>query len=495
MPITSSNIAGLEKLFGTSKSESGERVSVDTVFGLPAFREGVRQVSTAIGKTDCWCYQQSIKNGRSIDNKHATHRLLSHKANEWQTSFMWRSTLVANAMWDGNGYSVISRGDNFEPTGLINLDSRDVYQFWLHDGFNILETWYSVSSNGKEILVPAADMIHVRNLALHTGQEGLGIIDTCKMVLGKAISQHRMASTIFKEGIHSTLYLTVPNWLTEDQKKDLKEAMDQRKGAGNAGKIITLFGGATIGSLPSSAEDMQLVEAIHASLNDVALIVGVPVSMLGGATSSVYGSVQQDALSYLQNTLDAWMTNIETELSAKLLADPDSHFIEFDRTSMFANNPDYRKTIIEEWKNKAITWEEMRTRLNESTSEPEPVEPEPMVIAAPEPQAAPEQAPEQAPEAESPADTRSEPENPKAMGLLTATLERLKRRIVKAIEGGNIDLSSHYEVIKESLPDFNIEEIINQLDNMQPELNQVLPEQRLGVFDRWNLETIYSQLV
>ena len=469
-------------------------MSVDSVFGLPAFREGVRQVSTAVGKTDCWTYATSTDDGRTIDKSHSAHKLLSYKANDWQTSFMWKQTLVANAMWDGNGYSVIVRGSEFEPAQLVNVDSRDVYQFWIHDGFKILETMYSVTSNGKEYIVPAADMIHIRNLGIHAGQEGLGIIDICNMVLGKAIAQHKMASRVFRNGVHSTLYIEIPGWMTDEQYEELRRNLDKRKGADNAGTIFPVMGGAKLGSLPSSAEQMQLVESIQASLNDIALIVGVPVSMLGGATASVYGSVQQDALSYLQNTLDAWMTNIETELTAKLV-NPDTHFVEFDRTSMFANNPDFRLTIINEWKQGAITWKEMRSRLNESTSEPEPT---PVAAVVPQlPTTEPVQRSEPSSEILPSIDAGTlvlKHEDSKANQLLTATCERLQRRIAKAIEGGNLDLAIHEDVIRESLPGFDVEELITELNNLQRELKAVLPEQRQGVIDRWNMKPVYKQL-
>ncbi|WP_254508756.1 hypothetical protein [Anatilimnocola floriformis] len=195
----------------------------------------------------------------------------------------------------------------------------------------------------------------------------------------------------------------------------------------------------------------------------------------------------------------------QTELTLKLVDDPDTHSIEFDRSSMFTNNPEFRSTVINEWKQGAINYLEMRYKLGESTDEPEPAPASPAPVVGSDPAQDGSQAEDvqrSEPVEPSPTFYGADPvpvadlqeANHKAKQLLLATLQRLQRRIVKAIEAGNTDLSEHEAVIRESLPTFNVEETITQLNTLQAEVKAVLPEQRKEVIEKWDTTSIMNQL-
>lgn len=479
----------------------------DDPWTIPAFFNAVREVASAVARTDCWV-RKLLPNGAKEDDKnHPAYWLLSWKANEFTTYFDWFRIIITNAIARGDGYSFIDRDEAGNPLGLYNLDSQHTYTITEFTNGRISSVFYGVNTDKGQVIIPADDVVHIRNLATGAGGESLSAFDMMKMAVKKANAIQKFQYLYFKNGSHIAKVVKVPGWLTPEQQEDIKGSLAHlNQGISNAHRLAILQGGTDITSLNLNAQDMELSAIAEATLTDIANIVGIPGTRIGARGSISYGSLEQDNLLFAQN-LDNWYTNLEAELTVKLLRPRQqgmTHVIEFDRGSFLAADPGYQRLQLEKYAAKVISIEEVRAKLGEAGEfEPEP-EPQPVVVQAQAPNA--EENPSEDDSAETPAQETTRgleainnmlraqlktageftPHKGKGFQLCCNILTRVKKRIVKAVEAGKYDLSQHHGIIREELRGLDCEPVIEHLNTMQAELDAVLPEQRLGIIKQWN---------
>ena len=492
-----SNKELLTELFGGVKSESGEPINSNTVFALPAFLNGVRLIASSIARADCIVYKDESK---GPDKGHPAYSLLTRKANTFSTYFQFMQALVSSACWSGDGYAYIERDGMGEPIALHNLDSRETYPVVEYTEGRVSNMWYAVGDGAN--LVPPDDVLHIQNLALHQGVQGLSIVDQLKTVLGLAVANYKYGAIYFKHGAHINKVLKVPGWLTKEQQEQLRQSVAAlHQGVQNAHRLAVLMGGAELDSTPVSNEDAQWLESREASLIDIANILGLPATKLGARGSISYGSLEQDNLAVLSDTYDAWFTGIEAELSVKLLRPSEkAKFISFDRDSLFLTDPSYAKAQADKFHAGGLSWEEYRAKLklpakrgdkdiylmpSNLTALLDPTkEEEPQAPPLPQPQEQPQE-PQEEPQGEE--DTEH---TQRAIKLTVAALERIRGRIVKSPK----PVRDHEAIIRETLAGVDADMVLQELDNFDEELGAVLPEQRQEVMSKWNIHETAKRL-
>lgn len=504
------NQARLDELFNRGiESDSGERVTMERAMGLPAVLNAVRIISTSAARTDCFPFIQLEGGGSEIDKGHPVYSLLTSKANPFTTSYSWMQTWVANAALSGNGYSLVIRDqESFDPVALYNLDSRQVYQFTEWENGQLVNVWYNVTVEGQNFQVPADDILHIKNISLHTGTTGLSFIQVLQNNLGLHLAVQKYGTIFFRHGQHINKVLKIPGWLTEEQRNELRESMiGLHGGLNNAHKLAVLMGGSELESLPISNEEAQWLESRDFSLIDLANFSGVPVSFLNGKGHTSYGSIEQDGKNLALWGMDPWFTNVAAELSSKLLKPRElqTHYIDFDRDSLFSSDPAYQDTLIDQYIKGGISFEYMQSKLNRPTKRegfyllPSGAQPLDVVLAQAEKalsEPAPQQQPQQEPEEtkEETVEVQRSEVDERAVRLTTAVLDRLKKRITKSIEKGDTQLSDHFDIVRSSLDGLNSELAIERLNRMQAELDAVLAEQRNEVIERWDTKETAAEL-
>jgi HK97 family phage portal protein len=492
----------LSELFGAVQSPSGERVNSETVFALPAFLNGVRLIASSIARADCHIYKSLPDGGRVIDDRHYVNDLLCRMPNHWQTYFSFMQTLVSNALWSGNGYAYIERDEMGLGLGLYLLDPRDVYTVTEISEGRIANLYYVINSPEGQIPLLSDDVIHIKNISRYHGVDGISIVDQLRMVLGKALAIHKFASLYFRQGQHYDRILKIPGWLNQEQQDQLRQSMATNHGGlSKSHSLSVLMGGTDMTTLPVSAEDMQLIEASSATITDIANILGIPGTKLGDRGAISYGSLEQDNLSALSDTYDSWFTQIEAELTCKLLRHHErKKNVSFDRNSLFVTDPSYARSQAELHERGAISWQELRRRLKLTTDSDgrfiiqsgfavfDPKENKP-----PEPPA-PVEPTDDAPVDDTASEDVTDDTAERARMLTLSSLKRIQKRIAKSVEAGKTELSDHLNIIRDNLAGSDITPVLDDLLTMQDEINSVLPEQQKEVIERWNIEQLAHKL-
>lgn len=316
---------------GGSRSISGVRVTRRKALGYPAVWRAVSLISGDVAKLPLGVYRQAGRN-RELDRVHPSYRLLMRKPNESMTAFVFKQTIVAHVLTEGNGYAFIDRDGGGKPVGLLLLNPDKVVPVRVKGAL-----WYvyGEDSNPKDWQkVPAADVLHIRGLGFD-GLQGYPVLKYAAESLGVAIAARDYSGRYFKNDARPGGALKHPGKLTPEARRNMRESWARlHEGADNQHKVAILEEGVEFIPFQSNAKDAQLLENREFDSREIANIFGVPTHKLGDPSKVAYNSLEQENQSYYDDTLSRWLRVIAEECHDKLLSEEEkakeSHLIDFD---------------------------------------------------------------------------------------------------------------------------------------------------------------------
>ena len=291
------------------------RLLCDTVSSLPVgayVRRGRNRLPYAVvyGETPAWV----------------------NKPNPETTRLEFYEQIVSSFKLEGNAYILTVRDNMGDVVEVYVIDPRNVriermsptdplvYFVKIKDSQGI----YEQKLTDKEVL-------HIPEFRLPGQRYGLSPISACRTTIGSAMAADTYAASYFGNAANPGGVITVQGELTEEQASDIGRDWNiNHTGPYRAGKIGILSGGATFTPLQINAQDAQLLDTRRFSVEEIARIFRVPLSLLGhpvaGAMS--FASVEAQNLSFVQHSLRPILERIEQSLST-LLPESDG-FIRFN---------------------------------------------------------------------------------------------------------------------------------------------------------------------
>lgn len=310
---------------------SGVTVTSDSALKVSAYKRGVELIANYCGKTPFHVKQNNAK-----AKKHPAWRLVRKWAQYHQLSaFEFRRCLVLLALTRGNGYGYIARDPaSMFPTELRILDPSRVDPV-LRGG----RLWYRF--DGREKLIPATDVIHIRGVSLN-GFVGLDPIRSYAVdVLGLSLAQTQYASTYYAAGGSPSVYVHSEVPLDDDKFNRLKAETGPLKRSLDNPHEIPVLDAAELKSITLSAEQTQLVESREFTLKDIANILNMSVHKLNGEGTGGYKSVEEENRAFRDDTLDPWFVQFEIEFEKLLTEDEqaaETYSVEAVRESLTRTN-------------------------------------------------------------------------------------------------------------------------------------------------------------
>jgi len=490
----------------SNRSDTGESVTKESVLGQPSWYRGVKLIANTLAKVPKPLFKHLPDDGREKDREHIVYELLNGMANPFTTSFQFFQAFGADLCY-GNAVGIIERDFSFDPVALHNVDNRAVFPTFEYEEGRLVGLYYAVNTTNGPIVFPSQDILHVRDLALGDGTEGVDVVSTMKNNFGLGSAITKYGCIYFKHGSHINKVLRIPQWLTPEQKEELKTQVQAwHEGLANSHKMLTLFGNAELESLPINNEEAQWSEAQNNSNRDKAVVLGLPGNKIGIRDSASYGSLAEENLAVLSDTYDAIFSNVENELSAKLLTRQErkTHYIEFNRKAIHQANPELQDALEEkQFLSGRRSFEETRQLSNMPTKRkgtyvlpsnvvawdaPDSQHPEPPPAPVPPaPVAEIDPAKDQNETQEVNMEVTRSDSLDKSVKLTTNVLERLKRRFAKS---GQIEIAA----IEESLEGLDTALVLESLDSFRQEFEAVLPEQRPEVLSKWDTTELAVKL-
>lgn len=295
---------------------------------LSAVYRCVECISDTVAQLPLKLYSIDAKGYKIEDTNNELYDILTKQPNEKMTAFAMIKAAVISTVLTGNGYILIRREGKkvkdllYIPSGLVNIiESPEKVEYQV---------------TGYKQLVPASDMIHLKNISLD-GVRGVSTLQYARITLGIASASENTANNFFKSGGAISGILSTPNPLSSKQKEDARQSWAAAYGSNNdKNGIAVLDGNWSFQELSISPADAQLLESRKFNVIDIARFFGVPPTKLFDNVGVNYNSLEMSQLAFLTDCIQPLLVKIEQEFECKLFnrGERGKYEVKFDTTMM-----------------------------------------------------------------------------------------------------------------------------------------------------------------
>jgi HK97 family phage portal protein len=323
---------------------SGIKVDRRAALTYDAIWRGVSLISNAVAKIPLHVYRHLGKGLKDPDLTHPAYRLLYRKPCPEMTSFIFRQTMMAHVLLQGNAYAYIFRDNAGRPIEIVPLCPHATHPVKVN---GVL--WYktviqspdleNVGQAGTEPrLLRAEDVIHIRGLG-YDGLMGYSFIEIGAETIGRGLASREYGSRFFANDAEPRVVIEVPTRMDKvAQEEFLRQWARMHQGIENSHRTAILTAGATLKPFSIAAKDAQLIDSEKFSVKTIANFLNLPPHKLGDSEKSSYNSLEMENKAVLNEGYDPWLVNWEHELADKLLSEEekrtDSHDVGFVRDSL-----------------------------------------------------------------------------------------------------------------------------------------------------------------
>lgn len=254
---------------------------------------------------------------------HPANAVLKVSPNDWMTPFSMRRQLMVDAL-NGNGYLWIKR----------NSVSGEIHEIEYCDEKNTRlenpsgQRWvYAYSDEyGKQHLIYPEDMIHVRALG-NKGRMGLSPIQLHASSIRMGLDMQSYGESFFNGGAKPSGVIGVKGTLDQkgwDKLIDIWRRNAASVSDGNRkNNVFFMPADVTYNPISISPIDAALIQSMKLTRSEIGGIYNVPGYMIGDMDKAYSGNVTTMMVGFVKNTLQPWVTNIEQEVSKKILSEED----------------------------------------------------------------------------------------------------------------------------------------------------------------------------
>lgn len=310
---------GFLPLLGSVASASGQSVNQATAISVSTVYASVTQRAKDVTRCTPRLVMTDLEGGpRKVITDHPVARLF-RRPNWIQTWFEFCVQMHVAFLLRGNAYAVIIRNANAVPVALIPVNPDAVTILEASDGslfyqVNRVGLFQMAALSDFGVAIPAEDVIHLRALTFNM-LIGPSTLSVARESVGVAMGLQQQQSRFMGQGARPSGVLQTAKKLTEDAAKRLRQQWeDLRSGIQNAGRTAILEEGLEWKPMQLTSVDLQFVEQMKLSVEDVARYFGMPLYKLGG---EIPRGLRIDELdqSYVNSTimpdLEMWEQKIE----------------------------------------------------------------------------------------------------------------------------------------------------------------------------------------
>jgi HK97 family phage portal protein len=326
-------------------SLAGVTVDAESAIRMSTVYSCVRLLADTVSSLPVGAYVRRGRNRLPYATVYGDQPNWVSKPNRETTRLEFYEQIVTSFKLEGNAYILIIRNNEGDVEELYVIDPRNVRIERLAPNEPLV---YFVKVKDMEGIyeqrLSDKDILHIPDFRLPGQRYGLSPIAACRTTIASAMAADVYAASYFGNAANPGGVIEVPTELTQEQASDIGRDWNiTHTGPYRAGKIGILSGGASFKPLTINAQDAQLLDTRRFSVEEIARIFRVPLSLLGhpvaGAMS--FASVEAQNLSFVQHSLRPILERIEQSLST-LLPEADG-FIRFNLDALL------RGTTIERY--------------------------------------------------------------------------------------------------------------------------------------------------
>lgn len=301
------------------RTGTGIPVTHWNAFTFSAVFDAVNQISGDVGKLPLNLLKRREDGGSDPFVASKLYRMLKHEPNPEMGSMELRRTITAHALTWGNGYCEIERDTLGRAVHLWPLTPDRVEVSRARDRRGRLTGPVRYKVDGGETVLNASDVIHIHGLGFD-GISGYDIIQLCRQAIGLALAAEQFGASYFGNGTMFGGWLETEDDLDEDQKEEIRKALEKyHKAADHAWKILVTGSGHKFHQFASKPSDSQMDELRNKQVEEVARFFNMPLHKLKSLERATNNNIEQQDLEYYKGCLLTWITLWEEELNRKLI--------------------------------------------------------------------------------------------------------------------------------------------------------------------------------
>lgn len=253
----------------------------------------------------------------------SAEKLLSVAPNPEWSPFQYRAFCAQQMLLWGGSYSMIARrGGKLggEPIALWPLPASQMCRKFTDGG----QLYYERNTNGKTEQYPAEAVMYVPYTIVDHQGNGLSVISAHAEAIGANQAAEKHSALWFRNGARMPIALSTPAKLSDNGYRRLRESWEEvYGGVDNSHKPAILEEGLKIEALTLKPQDSQLLETRTYNDEQIAMLFGVPPSMIGlTAKSTSWGSgIAEQVLGWQKFTVGQYGTQFEQCAHRQLVGD------------------------------------------------------------------------------------------------------------------------------------------------------------------------------
>ena len=264
---------------------------------------------------------RKVDSGTEIARNHDQYFIAKNPSPNY-TKYTWLYTLNGHIDRYGECFSPITR-KNGRPVEYGIWNPTDVEDKIINGKL------YWVNSDLK-LTVSDEDMIHVMGYTVD-GIRGKSVLSFAADTISVASNGSKLSATLYKNQMWSPGYISYKEELTSEQADFIsKNWSANHTGEDNADNIPILDNGSEWKTFGMSLKESEYLGTVKNSAEEICRFYGVPPSKVGIAAGNVsYGSLEQENIAYVQDTILPRVISWEEELNRKAISDSDMELVSF----------------------------------------------------------------------------------------------------------------------------------------------------------------------
>jgi HK97 family phage portal protein len=260
-----------------------------------------------------------------INSKGETREVLDHPAldliyrvNPFQTKEEFFETLIINQKMTGNAFVFKVRNEQGKVVELWNL--RPDRMTILPDPENYIKGYRFTKSDGTHTVFAPKDIIHLKYPSPIDQFLGISPLKPASMRIDIEEYANTYQRDFFLNNARPDAVLEFEGNLFDDQKAEITESWEARfKGRGNNSRIAVLEGGVKYNQVSLSQREMDYIESMKFTRDDILVAFGVPKSIVGVTDDVNRANAETAMFIFLSETIKPELERLINKLNEELI--------------------------------------------------------------------------------------------------------------------------------------------------------------------------------
>lgn len=342
--------------FLTGLRDDGETGSItvsngDTAMKIAAVYRSVSILSGTIASLPLYIRKKTDKGHFMVDENNPLYYLLRWKPSDRLNIYEMMESIVVQVLMDGNAY-IFPKFKNGSYSELVLLTTGSVVYDDFKDRYMITDP-----KNGVTGVFDSWRIIHLRNKNLDGSKVGISTIQYASRILNIAANADNQTLSNMKSGNKQKGFLTGGSLMDgmgkikDDQVDAVASRLESELDSGKS--VMRLPGELKWHPYTISPADAQILDNREFSVFDVCRFFGVHPDKVFVRQTSNYKASENSQTSFMTDTLQPLLVQIETEFTTKLISRKligRKELILYDRVALYqldpANSASYFKDMF-----------------------------------------------------------------------------------------------------------------------------------------------------